>query len=92
MAYKFFYKFFGDALICFLIIFTSLLKFQNGAQIQNGRQKLFYRLKLVNLTFFQFLQDYLRFGNFSFFPKKIFFLKIQNGRKNNMADFLHKNS
>jgi hypothetical protein len=43
------------------------IKFQNGAQIQGGRQK--------------FLQVCLNLANFSSFIDFFLFLKIQNGRK-----------
>jgi hypothetical protein len=52
------------------------MKFQNGAQIQDGR---FYRLNLY-LIFLQCFLDYLNLANFSFI-KNFFCLQIQNGRK-----------
>jgi hypothetical protein len=51
------------------------MKFQNGTQIQDGRQ-----------FFFKFLQECLNLAHL--LQKNFFFIKIQNGRKvQYMADF-----
>jgi hypothetical protein len=67
----------------------SSIKFQNGTQIQDGRQNFFIVQICVFNNFFKLLQDYLILSNCSsvHLIQKRFFLKNSKWLKNSLCQF-----